>query len=203
MRTAVTLSVVLSLSLSVVPYARRSPAPPVAELNANTVPAGNASGSTLTLALEAKRAMWYPEGSSKPGRELATLGEIGKAPTVPAPLIRIALGMTVRASIRNLLDSAIVFHVPLTVNGAPPGTTDSVVVAPGAVGDLTFTATVAGNYFYRARTDSDLDRRLTISGAMAGAIVVDSATTPRPAASPSPTGNSCRSPGPCSCRTAS
>jgi manganese oxidase len=177
MRTAASLSVVLLLSFG----SKRSPAPPVADLNANTVPAGSANGSTLTLALEAKRAMWYPEGRSKPGRELATLGEVSKAPMVPSPLIRVAVGTTVRASVRNLLDAdTIVFHVPLTLAGAPSGATDSIVVAPGAVGDLAFTATVPGNYFYRARTNGDLDRRLSIGGAMAGAIVVDSTPTPRP-----------------------
>ena len=181
MRTAVSLSVMLSLSFGVVGSARRALSPPVADLNANTTPAGTVDGFTVTLALEARRAMWYPEGSSKPGRELATLGEVNRAPTVPAPLVRIPVGATVRASIRNTLESdTIVFHVPLTVNGAPPGTTDSVVIAPGAVGNLTFSATIPGNYFYRARTNSDLDRRLTIGGAMAGAIVVDSVATPRP-----------------------
>jgi FtsP/CotA-like multicopper oxidase with cupredoxin domain len=180
MRAAASVSVVLSLSLSVVASAPRAPARLVADYNANTAPAGTATGFTLTLALEARRAMWYPEGPSKPGRELATLGEVNRTPTVPAPLIRIAVGTTVRASVRNLLDSTIVFHVPLTLNGATPGTTDSVVIAPGAQGDLTFTATIPGNYFYRARTDADLDRRLTIGGAMAGAIVVDAVRTPWP-----------------------
>src|SRR5262245_14054171 len=179
MRAAVSVSIALSLSSGVIFSASRVLAPPTADLNPNTTAAGTVNGSSVTLVLEAKRAMWYPEGPSKPGREVAALGEPSKAPLVPAPLIRVPAGTTVRVSVRNALDSAIVFHVPTTMRGASYGS-DSVVVAPGAAGDLTFTPSVPGNYFYRARTDSDLDRRLTISGAMAGAIVVDSAAVPRP-----------------------
>jgi FtsP/CotA-like multicopper oxidase with cupredoxin domain len=180
MRTAVSLSVVLSLLVGAVRSAARPGAPPVAELNPNTAPAGNLNGSTLTLALEAKRTIWYPDGPSKPGREVAALGQVAKAPLVPAPLVRVAAGTNVRVSVRNTLDpDTIVFHVPTTLRGLPPGS-DSVVIAPGAVGELTFTPSVPGNYFYRARTNSDLDRRLTIGGAMAGAIVVDSVATARP-----------------------
>ena len=184
MRTPLALCLVLSLSLNggLDHPEPRSATPPTAVLNANTTPSGTLTDGVLTLVLEAKRTMWYPEGSSRPGREIAALGEESKPPLVPGPLVRVPAGTTVRLSIRNSLEQdTIAFHVPFTARGATAAEgVDSVVIAPGARGDVTFTATVPGNYFYRARTNDGLDRRLMIGGGMAGAIVVDSAGRPRP-----------------------
>jgi manganese oxidase len=184
MRITLALGIVLSLSLSggLGRFGRNAASPPTAILNANVTPSGTFGAGALTLALEAKPATWYPEGSGTPGREVAALGEVSKAPQVPAPLIRVPAGTTVRLSVRNAFArDTIVFHIPFAARGAAAAEgVDSVVIAPGGRGELSFAATVPGNYLYRARTNADLDRRLTIGGAMAGAIVVDSADAPRP-----------------------
>src|SRR5688572_12037751 len=184
MRTALALSVVLSLSLSgnLGPLVRNAASTPTAVLNANVTPSGTLRAGVLTLALEAKPAMWYPEGSARPGREVAALGVESRSPQVPAPLIRVPAGTTVRLSIRNAFErDTIVAHVPFAARGAIVAEgVDSVVIAPGGRGELSFAATVPGNYFYRARTNAGLDRRLAIGGAMAGALVIDSAGAPRP-----------------------
>jgi len=183
MRMALALCLVVSFSLSdgpgrFIPGAALPPAVP----NANVTPAGTLRAGVLTLALEAKPTMWYPEGGARPGREVAAFAEASKAPLVPGPLIRVSAGTTVRLSIRNTFErDTIVFHVPFAARGATAADgVDSVVIAPGALGEVSFAAAVPGNYFYRARTNADLDRRLTIAGAMAGALVIDSAEAPRP-----------------------
>jgi FtsP/CotA-like multicopper oxidase with cupredoxin domain len=184
MRWALPLCLVLSFSLSDGPgrFIRSAALPPTAVPNANVTPAGTLRAGVLTLALEAKPTMWYPEGSARPGREVAAFAEASRAPLVPGPLIRVSAGTTVRLSIRNTFErDTIVFHVPFAARGATAAEgVDSVVVAPGTLGEVSFVASAPGNYFYRARTNADLDRRLTIGGAMAGALVIDSAATPRP-----------------------
>jgi manganese oxidase len=183
-RTALALGFVLSLSLSggLGRFARNAALPPTAVVNANVSSSGTLRAGVLTLALDAKATMWYAEGSARPGRVVAAFGEASKAPHVPAPLVRVPAGTTVRLSIRNTFErDTIVFHIPFAARGATAAeAVDSVVVAPGARGEISFAASVPGNYFYRARTNADLDRRLTIGGAMAGAIVIDSAGAPRP-----------------------
>jgi manganese oxidase len=184
MRITLALGFVLSLSLSggLGRFTRNAASSPTALLNANVTPSGTLRPGVLTLALEAKPAMWYPEGPARPGREVAALGEASKAPQVPAPLVRVPAGTTVRLSIRNTFErDTIVFHIPFAARGATGAEgVDSAVIAPGERGELSFAAAIPGNYFYRARTNADIDRRLTIGGAMAGAIVIDSAGAPRP-----------------------
>jgi manganese oxidase len=184
MRITLALGFVLSLSLSggLGRFVRTVALPSPATLNANTSPSGTLRAGVLTLALEAKPALWYPEGTARPAREVAALGEESKASQVPAPLVRVPAGTIVRLSVRNAFErDTIVFHVPFAARGATVAQgVDSIVIGPGGRGELSFAATVPGNFFYRARTNADLDRRLTIGGAMAGALVVDSAGAPRP-----------------------
>src|SRR4051812_14392966 len=75
----------------------------IAGPNANRVAAGTLTNGVLTIALEAKLARWYPDGDSMPGAVVAAFGEIGKAPSVPGPLIRVPRGTTIAATILNSL----------------------------------------------------------------------------------------------------
>jgi FtsP/CotA-like multicopper oxidase with cupredoxin domain len=104
----------LSLSLSVGPIAASGPGTaPVAVATANTRPAGSLAHGVLTLELEARRTIWYPEGDSLPGRETLAFGETSGPTVVPGPLVRVPAGTTVELTIRNTLDrDTIVFHVP-------------------------------------------------------------------------------------------
>src|SRR6476660_8716322 len=116
MRTALALGLGLSLFVGLDNLPRRAPAQ-TAVLNANTTAAGSLKEGVLTLALEAKRTMWYPEGTSKPGREVPAFAEESKPALVPGPLIRVPSGTTVRLSVQNSLADTIVFHAPFAVRG--------------------------------------------------------------------------------------
>jgi len=180
MRRAITLG--LSLWMSVVAFSNPPRTARIAVPNANTKPAGSLTNGVLTLSLEARRTVWYPNGDSLPGREVLALGEASGPAVVPSPLVRVPAGTTVELTIRNTLDrDTIVFHIPPAASCRSSVTADdSVVIAPGARGALRFAATVPGNYFYRARTNDRLARGLQIGGLMAGAIVVDSVGSPPP-----------------------
>ena len=180
MRKAITLG--LSLWLSVVAFSSPPRTAPVAVPNVNTKPAGSLAHGVLTLSLEARRTVWYPNGDSLPGREVVAFGEASGPAVVPGPLVRVRAGMTIELTIRNTLDrDTIVFHLPPEASGKPaPTADDSIAIAPGERGALRFVAAVPGNYFYRARTNDPLARALRVGGLMAGAIVVDSAGSPPP-----------------------
>lgn len=180
MRRAITLG--LSLWLSAAAVSRPTHTAQVAAPNANTKPAGSLTRGVLTLHVSARRAIWYPDGDSLPGREVLALGEESGAAVVPGPLVRVHAGTIVALTIRNTLDrDTIVFHVPPAVSGrSVPTADDSVAIAPGERGALRFIAAVPGNYFYRARTNDRLARALQVGGLMAGAIVVDSTDAPPP-----------------------
>src|SRR5262245_45737345 len=180
MREAITLG--LSLWLSIVAFSNPSRTPPSAVPNANTTPAGSLANGVLTLSLDARRAVWYPNGDSLPGREVFALAEASGPAVVPGPLVRVPAGTTVELTIRNTLEGdTIVFHVPPGASGKAAATAeDSVAIAPGEQGVLRFVASTPGNYFYRARTNDRLARGLQIGGLMAGAIVVDSVGSPAP-----------------------
>lgn len=180
MRGAITLG--LSLWLSVVAFSSPPRTAPRAVPNANTNPAGSLANGVLTLRLDARRAVWYPNGDSLPGREVFALAEASGPAVVPGPLVRVPAGTTVELTIRNALErDTIVFHVPPGASGKAAATAeDSVVIAPGDRGVLRFVASTPGNYLYRARTNDRLARALQIGGLMAGAVVVDSAGSQPP-----------------------
>ena len=155
-----------------------SPRPPVpvALPNDNRVTAGTLEGGILRVTLEARRAMWHPNGDSLPGLEVETFGEPGKAPQAPGPLIRIQAGTEVRVTVRNTLEGdTLNFFVPTALRQGGAGPLDSVTVLPGATGELVFTPTIQGNFSYRATLGRQTDRILRMSGLLAGALVVDSA----------------------------
>jgi FtsP/CotA-like multicopper oxidase with cupredoxin domain len=178
MRAAITLG--FSLWLSVVAFSNPPRSAPVAAPNANTRPAGSLANGVLTLSLDARRAVWYPNGDSLPGREVLALAAASGPAVVPGPLVRVPVGTTVELTIRNTLErDTIVFHIPPGASGRASATADdSATIAPGERGVLRFVASTPGNYFYRARTNDALARALQIGGLMAGAVVVDSAGAP-------------------------
>src|SRR5918994_5264262 len=98
---------------SVVPPAPRVPLPrpvanaPLAHVNDNRRPAGTLSGGTLTLSLDIVEAAWQPEGEHDPVVRVLAFAEPGKTPVVPGPLLRAPVGTTVRLTLRNRSDSAV------------------------------------------------------------------------------------------------
>lgn len=139
--------------------------------NDNRVPAGMLRGDTLEIDLEVRMATWFPEADSGPAVEVAAFAEVGKAPSIPAPLIRVTEGTIVVARVRNLLtDSTITLHGLLT---RPVAAKDSVVLRPGDSTVIRFTAGAPGTYLYAALLGF---RRFNIDDErdqLAGALIID------------------------------
>jgi manganese oxidase len=143
--------------------------------NDNTKPAGTLKNGVLTVSLEMRAAMWHPDGDSLPGLEVAAFAESGAPALVPGPLLRMPAGTQVELSLRNSFSDTLTFFVPHLYAGQEGALEDSVVIPPGAVRRLSFTARQPGNYSYRATTSDSLNHFLRIRGALTGALVVDSA----------------------------
>jgi FtsP/CotA-like multicopper oxidase with cupredoxin domain len=144
---------------------------PLVHPNDNRTPAGRLDGDTLVLQLEVRLATWRPEGGSGPAVEVAAFAEAGRAPEIPAPLIRVPTGAVIIASVQNLLrDSTITVH-GLASHPAGPG--DTLLLRPGESATVTFPAGEPGTYIYWAVTgrhnpEADAEREQ-----LAGAFIVD------------------------------
>jgi manganese oxidase len=157
-----------------------SPSRPVVQSNSNTSRAGSLKNGVLTVTLEAKQALWQLNAPKRPPMTIEAFAEPGKAPLIPGPLVRAARGTTIRFSLHNSLATPLTFFVPVAVRGGPDNmkAMDSVVVAPGAVGELSTAATVPGNYIYRATTPAPIAIRRGLAGLLTGAMVVDTVNAP-------------------------
>ena len=153
---------------------------PSVRANPNTERAGRLRSDTLSVALEAKQSAWRPDGDAHPSMTIEAFAEPGKAPLIPGPLVRATQGTIIRFAVRNSLATPLTFFVPLALRGGPDrmDAMDSVVVAPGAVGQLSTRATVPGNYTYRATTPTPIAIKRGLAGLLTGAMVVDTAAAP-------------------------
>ena len=147
------------------------PTAPTISFNDNRWPAGRLENGVLTLRLEARDGMWYPEGETGPGLPVAAFAEEGGPLQNPGPLIRVPAGTDVRVTLRNSLAK------PLTVFGLGPRrglAGDTVRVEPGGVREVRFTATEPGTYYYAGKTGrAPILGRSTEDTQLNGAIVVD------------------------------
>ncbi|MFN2398630.1 MAG: multicopper oxidase domain-containing protein [Gemmatimonadaceae bacterium] len=152
----------------------RSDSLPVVRPNDNRTPAGTLRNGVLTLRLVVQMARWYPEDEleGSPAVIAPVFAEEGRAPQIPGPLVRVPVGTTIFATVRNALgDSAI------TVRGLqsrPADPDDSVTIAPGATHTFRFAVGAPGTYLYSARAGA-LDIVVREREQLAGAMVVDSA----------------------------
>src|SRR5260221_2730001 len=60
--------------------------------NDNRQSAGELHGSVLSVRLEARNGMWFPEGENGVGVETAAWAEVGKPLANPGPIIRVTAG---------------------------------------------------------------------------------------------------------------
>ncbi|HVF41138.1 MAG TPA: multicopper oxidase domain-containing protein [Gemmatimonadaceae bacterium] len=161
-----------------VPLPRPVANAPMVAINHNRVAAGTLANRTLTLALDIVEAAWRAEGPGDPVVRILALAERGKVPQVPGPLLRAEAGTTVRLTLRNRSDSAVMmggFRQSLSA------TDDTLHLAAGATREITFKLDSVGTFFYWGvlkglqnwRQRDWLDSQLT------GAFVVDPpGTTP-------------------------
>jgi hypothetical protein len=59
----------------------------IAEANDNRRPAGTLRDGVLTISLEVREAMWFPDGDQLPGTTVEAFGEVGTNASVPGPLV--------------------------------------------------------------------------------------------------------------------
>ena len=149
-----------------------NPAPrPLAAIaeNDNRTPAGRIHGDTLEIHLVVGMATWRPEADSGPAIDVAAFAEEGQAPRVPGPLIRVATGSVIHATVTNTLTDSTITVRGLFTRPAPATVADSVVLHPGESRELRFPAGAPGTYFYMATLGHhDLDKdeeREQVSGA--------------------------------------
>ncbi len=129
--------------------APRESAVPVASVaaNDNRHAAGTMRGDTLFVDLELRQGRWYPDSIGGEYVDLPVLGEVGKAPQVPGPLIRVVEGTVISARVTNALRDSTVKWTGLN---AKPGL-DSFTVKPGETKTVQFVAGRPGTYWYGAR----------------------------------------------------
>lgn len=152
---------------------------PAVQANDNRRPGGRIRGNVLTIKLVVQMARWYPQGANGPFVEVEAFSEEGRAPTIPAPLIRVPEGTIVEATVRNALpDSAITLY---GFHTRPVETADSLRLPPGETKTIRFAAGAPGTYLYRAVIGKYRDRAPGRPGPdarereqIAGALVVDS-----------------------------
>jgi FtsP/CotA-like multicopper oxidase with cupredoxin domain len=148
-----------------------SSGPPVVRANDNRASAGRMRGDTLNLNLEVRLARWHPQADSGPYVDAPVFAEVGQAPQIPGPLIRVKRGTVIALRLKNSLSDS-----SLTVHGFathPSAGGDSITLAPGEERSLQFDAGEPGTYLYRAVAGTvDWDKREREQ--LAGAFVVDS-----------------------------
>lgn len=156
-----------------VPLPRPAPTAVRATANDNRVAAGTRVGNRLTVGLEIVESAWRPEGETDPEVPVLAFAEVGKAPSVPGPLIRVPLGTTMRLTLRNRTDSALV------IRGLRPGggagrrsASDTVRLAAGGTREVDVHFTAPGTFYYSGAFEGH-DARVFKDGQLNGAIVVD------------------------------
>ncbi len=181
---AFTLIALLAL-IAAAPHRLEKSAPPLPtdvypkiEWNDNRVAAGALRDGVLSLRLEVRRGLWHVLGDHEPGAEILAFAEVGKAPQVPGPLIRVPLGTEIRASVSNPLDTTLVVR---GLSTRRVEALDSLVLPAGSTREVRFSADAEGTYFYLGRVDGSPSAvRPFESAVLSGAFVVD----PPGAASP-------------------
>lgn len=150
---------------------------PMVTINQNRVPAGRVVKQTLTLALDIVEAAWRAEGPGDPVVRILALAERDKTPQVPGPLLRGEVGTTVKLTLRNRSDSAVMmsgFRQSLAAGD------DTLHLAAGATREITFTLDSVGTFFYWGvlKGLTNWRQRDWLDSQLNGAFVVDPRGTP-------------------------
>ena len=133
------------------------PTPPGTEeifTNDNKRSAGILKDGILTIELEAREGMWFPETHEGEAIRVYAFAENGKPLQLPGPVIRVPEGTIIKATIQNKLDTAMTLH---GFGSRPSIAGDSIIIQPGATYEATFKAGQPGTYFYRASASDKID----------------------------------------------
>ena len=117
------------------------------EPNNNRRPAGNLKDGVLTINLEVREGVWYPETPVNPGIAVYAFAEEGQPLKVPGPLIRVPEGTEIALTVRNTISGK-----PLNLHGfheRPGEAKDSVIIQPGASWSTRFKTGDEGTYYYK------------------------------------------------------
>ena len=79
-------------------------APEPISTNDMRMSAGKLSNGVLTLQLDVRNGLWYPDGTKGMVRPVAAFSELGKGLLVPGPLVRVPVGTEVRITLKNSLE---------------------------------------------------------------------------------------------------
>jgi FtsP/CotA-like multicopper oxidase with cupredoxin domain len=149
---------------------------PVIEANDNRTPAGALANDTLKISLVVSMARWYPEAADGPYVDVAAFSEEGKAPSIPGPLLRVPVGTTISATVRNDLTDSTIWIRGLE---SRPAKADSVAIRSGQTRTFTFRAGSPGTFLYYARLGK-VAGGVREREQLAGAFVVDTRGTVLP-----------------------
>ena len=145
---------------------------PLVQANDNRVAAGSRRDDTLDLHLVVRMSDWRPEVATGPSVAVAAFTEEGKAPQIPAPLIRVREGTVIVASVHNALTDSTIGVIGLADH--PTTKRDTLFVRPGETRSVRFSAGIPGTYLYRAIIGAHSPRDpLHEREQAAGAFVVD------------------------------
>ena len=153
------------------------PKEPTAEIVANTnrKSAGRLRDRVLTIKLEARTGLWYPETKDGPALLVHAFAEQGAPLQIPGPLIRVPAGTEIRATIHNSISaSTLVMH---GFHSRPGDPKDTFEVAPGESREMRFKAGAAGTYYYWATAGGPLwrNRPYGTDSQLTGALIIDPA----------------------------
>lgn len=158
---------------------------PAASANDNRAPAGTLRDGVLSLHLELRPAVWYPEQEGKAHLTVSAFAEEGHAPLIPGPMVRVPEGTEIAANIRNLLDHTIYIHglgpkvalnspPQIDLEAAPNDDPNILEIAAGAVREVRFKSGPPGSYYYWGSNDrQSLPMRTGRDSMLSGALIVD------------------------------
>ncbi len=140
--------------------------------NDNRLPAGRLHNGVLTIGLEVRTGIWYPEERDGPGLQVQAFAEAGRSPEIPGPTIRVPEGTEILANIRNAIPgAALVIH---GLHTRPGNADDTIQLAPGERRKVRFRAGAPGTYYYWATTTGKaLPDRYGVDSQLNGALIVD------------------------------
>ena len=155
-----------------VPLPRPVANAPMATVNQNRSTAGRLSGGTLTVAMDVVEAAYQPEGDEDPVVRVLALAEPGKVPQVPGPLLRAPVGTTLRLTLRNRSDSALMFS---GFRQSMKAQDDTVQIAAHATRELTIRLDKVGTFAYWGALKglTSFPQRDWLDSQLSGALVVD------------------------------